>query len=272
MVDREKHRHGNDGKEQHQVVQWIIRSAGEVQHQRKSDSDQRCGQQVDGDQSTQPLPEELQDGLRLPIETIGEHAVIAVHEHGLGDVLSAVDKIHVQQGKGQGIQHHPVGLGGYFRAEIDHDHCGHENDADTEGKIAGGSGQQLAMPFHEDFVQIAVPAFAAGDFDGAVQLFLLEVIDIRLFDRITVAKEYAVVLQQFLINTAVIWKAPDVDPAEDSSDNDGNHGSVKQGFADDDSRQRRSVSEADQYEDDNPEPRSRFACVIDFLPVFPGSI
>ena len=56
--------------------------------------DEHRWQQIDGDQSAQPLPEQLQNRFRLTIKTIGEHAVIAVREHGLGDILSAVDKIH----------------------------------------------------------------------------------------------------------------------------------------------------------------------------------
>ena len=94
MVDGKEHRHGNDGEEQHQIVQRIIRAARQIQYQRQTKGDEHRWQQIDGDQSAQPLPEQLQNRFRLTIKTIGEHAVIAVHEHSLGDILSAVDKIH----------------------------------------------------------------------------------------------------------------------------------------------------------------------------------
>ena len=108
IVDRKKDAQADDRYEKYRVIQRIRCPSGDEKQQGQPGSDDSGGQQIHLDNFPQTDLKQLQDGFRLFIESIGQQAVIAVHEQHPGKSGSSVDGVHDKDEIRQICQKHAV--------------------------------------------------------------------------------------------------------------------------------------------------------------------
>ena len=162
-MDGEEGAHGEDRDHQHHIIEGVVRPAGDIEDQRQAAPDYQRRHGIDLDDLPQPDAKQPEHKPRTLVEGVGQKAVVAVHEQGLGKAGAPVDEIH-DEGKVRQPRHdHLVDV--RPGAGLDH-HEQHRAAAEKQADIGdaqGGFPQNLPVPFDEQVVEELKALLSAGD-------------------------------------------------------------------------------------------------------------
>ena len=162
-MDGEKQAHGQNGHHQHPVVQGILRAPGGPEDAAQAQANHRRRQGVDFHNLPQANPKQLQNELRLLVKGIGQEAVVAVDEQGLGKAGAPVQGVHNEHEVRKKGQHQGVHLSPKLGKEEQRRHSPAGQKGAHGRNFHRRTPENLLVPLDKQLVEIPHSPLVTGD-------------------------------------------------------------------------------------------------------------